>query len=335
MVSILVPAHNAARTIEETLDSALAQRWARTEIIVVDDGSRDETAAVVRRVGGRRVKLVLQAKQGAAAARNTAYSVCRGEFIQWLDADDVLDPDKVSSQVDALRQMPTRRTLASGGWAFFMYRLGSAQFRPTGLWGDLTPVEWLLRKMKDNLHMQTGTWLVTRELTEAAGPWNTNLLVDDDGEYFCRVLLKSDGVKFVPEAKIYYRMSGGSRLSYIGRSDRKLDAQLLSMRMHIAYLRSLEESPRVREACLRYLRTWLPHFYPNRPELVEVLRGMAEELGGKLDAPILPFKYEVLRRLFGWHVAKQAQVTLPPIRWAVARSLDRVMWRMESGWVRP
>ena len=75
--------------------------------------------------------------------------------------------------------------------------------------------------MQLNLYMQTASWLVSRELAEAAGPWDTRLLGDDDGEYFCRVLLASDGVRFVPEAKVYYRTSGTSSLSYIGNSDKK------------------------------------------------------------------------------------------------------------------
>src|SRR4051794_39929023 len=104
--------------------------------------------------------------------------------------------------------------------------------------------------MSLNLHMQTATWLVSRTLTEAAGPWNTKLLGDDDGEYFCRVLLASAGVRSVSDAKVFYRMSGYNRLSYIGRSDRKMAAQFHSMRLHINYLLSLENSERARAACV-------------------------------------------------------------------------------------
>ena len=160
----------------------------------------------------------------------------------------------------------SKRLLLSSAWGRFIYRHYRAEFIPTALWCDLSPVEWLLRKMGDNLFMQTASWLVSRELTEAAGPWDTRLLSDDDGEYFCRVVLASEGVRFVPEAKVYYRGPGvafGS-LSYIGRSDRKLEAFWLSMQLHVGYLRSLEDSERVREACLSYLRTSLIHFYPER-----------------------------------------------------------------------
>ena len=72
--------------------------------------------------------------------------------------------------------------MLSGAWGHFWYRHAHANFVPTLLWCDLSPVEFLLRKLGQNLSMQTATWLVSRQLTEAAGPWNESLSVDDDGE---------------------------------------------------------------------------------------------------------------------------------------------------------
>src|SRR5271155_2655178 len=95
----------------------------------------------------------------------------------------------------------------------------------TPLWHDLSPVEWISRKMGECLHMQTSTWLTSRELAEAAGPWDARLVSDDDGEYFCRVLMASKGTRFVPEAKVFYRnTASANRVSYIGMSERKKDA---------------------------------------------------------------------------------------------------------------
>src|SRR5580765_3587457 len=213
LVSILMPAYNAEEWISESIESALAQTWDNTEIIVVDDGSSDGTLAVAQRYASPNVTVTTQPNQGAAATRNKAFSLCKGEYIQWLDADDILAPDKVARQLDALAQHPSQRTLLSSSWARFMFRHQHARFTPTALWADLTPTEWLIRKMEENVYMQTATWLVSRELAEAAGPWNTQQLGDDDGEYFCRVLLASDGVKFVPESKVFYRASGVGALS--------------------------------------------------------------------------------------------------------------------------
>src|SRR5690348_9319653 len=154
LVSILIPAYKATESLPETLDSALAQTWPNKEIIVVDDGSPDGTLAVARRYESSIVKVVSQPNQGAAAARNTAFANSRGDYIQWLDADDLLGPDKISSQMAALTDR-SNRVVASGGWAYFMYRSRRADFVPTMLWCDLEPLEWMLRKMEGNLHMQT------------------------------------------------------------------------------------------------------------------------------------------------------------------------------------
>ncbi len=202
LVSILIPAYNSEQWIANSLESALRQTWPNKEIIVVDDGSSDKTLDVAKRYESKTLLVVTQHNQGAAAARNKALSLSNGDYIQWLDADDLLAPDKVASQVARLSQCSTL-TVASGPWAYFLYRHRQAKFCPTSLWEDLAPLEWLLRKMEQGLHMQTATWLVSREVSEVAGPWNSQLLGDDDGEYFCRVLLKSVGVKFVPEAKVY------------------------------------------------------------------------------------------------------------------------------------
>jgi len=330
LVSILIPAYNAERWIADTLRSALGQTWRRTEILLLDDGSSDRTLAVADTFGSKRVRVATQPNQGAAATRNTLFSLCQGDFVQWLDADDLLAPDKIARQVGAAARSGDARTLLSGTWGRFVYRPGRARFLPTPLWSDLSPVEWLIRKMGQNRHMQTATWLVSRQLTEAAGPWNPRLLVDDDGEYFCRVLLESAGVQFVPEAAVFYRASGPASLSYVGRSHRKLDAQFHSMRLHIGYLRSLEDSERTRAACIRYLQDWLGAFHPERPDIVGEVTRLARELGGRVTAPPFSWKYAWIDALAGPGLAKRAQVFARRTKAAAVRSLDRTLWRLEN-----
>ena len=329
-VSILIPAYNAEEWIADTIRSAVAQTWPQKEIIVVDDGSTDQTLAVAQKFESDCVKVFTQKNQGAAAARNKAFSLSQGDYIQWLDADDLLAPDKIASQMALFKASPNKSVLLSGSWGQFLYRHNRTKFCPSALWCDLPPVEWLVRKMGQNLYMQTGSWLVSRELTEAAGPWDTTLLGDDDGEYFCRVLLASTGVRFVPEAKVYYRASGSSSLSYIGRSDRKRDAQWRSMQLHIGYLRSLEDSDRTRAACVRYLQNWLIYFYPERLDLVRQAEQLALELKGQLVLPNLSWKYSWVAETFGWRLAKHAQRSLPNLRWSCQRFWDRTLQRIES-----
>jgi glycosyltransferase involved in cell wall biosynthesis len=327
LVSILIPAYNAQEFLSDTVRSALAQSWSRKEIIILDDGSRDETFAVARQFEAPNVKVLTQKNRGAAATRNAAYAMAQGDFIQWLDADDLLSPDKIACQMRAAERWGDK-TLYSSAWAFFMYRPQKARFTPTALWADMSPLEWMTRKMEQNLHMQTATWLVSRHLTEAVGPWNTQLLGDDDGEYFARVLMASESVKFLSEGKVYYRVTPSGRLSYIGNSDAKMEAQLASMELNIQYLRSLDDSSRVRAACRTYLCNWLIHFYPERPDLVERARQLAQSLGGDLPLPQLSWKYKWIQKTFGWSATKRSQRYYNQMKTRAMRNWDKALFRL-------
>jgi glycosyltransferase involved in cell wall biosynthesis len=330
LVSILIPAFNAEQWITEALQSAISQTWPRKEVIVVDDGSSDRTVATALAFEPAGVRVVSQTRQGASVARNKAFSLSQGDYIQWLDADDILAPDKISKQIQIAAHCCSRRTLISSAWGEFIFRQQRAEFVPTALWRDLTPTEWLLIKLGQHVYMQTATWLVSRELTEVAGPWDTNLSYDDDGEYFARVLLHSDGVRFVPEARVYQRVRGFASLSHLGRSDKKIESMFRAMELHVAYLRSLEDSPRVRSACVRYLQTYLVDFYPEKHHIIDRAKQLATELGGQLETPRLPWKYSWIQRVFGWGIAKSVQSLLRRIKWLAVMFWDKALYSVET-----
>src|SRR6266700_5168254 len=329
LVSILIAAYNAENTIAQTLESAIDQTWQRKEIIVVDDGSTDRTAEVVRQF--KDVMLVSTTNQGMSAAINHGLPLTQGDYIQYLDADDILLPDKIEMQLAALRGSDSRRILLSSPWAPFYHRTRPGRFVRNSLCQDLFPVEWLLRKMREGIHMQNATWLVSRELAKTAGPWDTRLHFDQDGEYFCRVLLASEGTRFVPRTGVYYRMSGMNRVSFIGNSDKKKDSLLLSMKLHIQYLRSLEDSERIRKACLAYIQLWYRNFYPERPDLVQEAQQLAAMLGGRLEIPTLSWKYQWIQNLFGFGVAKRVRHRWNQYKSSVMRSWDKALFRLEGG----
>jgi GT2 family glycosyltransferase len=330
LVSILISAYNAEGLIGYTLESAVAQTWPRKEIIVVDDGSTDRTGEVARRFASQGVTVLSTENRGLCAGQNYAFEHCQGDYIQYLDADDLLAPDKLERQLAALRESDNRRILLSSPWAPFYYRIRRAQFVHNSLWEDLTPAEWMLRKLRDNIHMQNATWLVSRELAEAAGPWDEHLHYDQDGEFFARVLMASERTRFVPETGIFYRATSSNRVSYIGNSDKKKDSLLVSMKLQIQYLRSLEESERVRQACLTYLQNWYHNFYPERPELVVEMQSLASQLGGHLEEPRLRWKYSWMKPLFGWKAAKWVQNSLPLLKVSCIRKCDKAMHSLES-----
>jgi glycosyltransferase involved in cell wall biosynthesis len=329
LISILIPAFNAEHWIAETLRSALGQTWQRKEIIVVDDGSTDQTLAIAQRFASQALTVIAQPNQGAAAARNKAFSLSKGDYVQWLDADDLLAPDKVALQMEVLAGCETKRTLLSSAWGHFFNRCETTKFSPTSLWIDLSPIDWLLRNLGEGVFMQTASWLASRELSEAAGPWDPRLLGDDDGEYFSRVVAICDGIRFVPQSKMFYRRVVSNRLSHVGLSDKKLEAHFLAMQLQIRNIRSLEDSTRVRSACLKFLQRYMIYFYPQRPDIVEKLEQCASDLGGHLEIPRLPWKYACIQKLFGWRSAKQVQTVYSECKLSLLSSWDAALSRLK------
>jgi glycosyltransferase involved in cell wall biosynthesis len=326
LVSILIPAHNAEPWLEQAIRSALAQTWPRTEIIIVDDGSTDRTHAVGQRFASARVQVRTQANQGASAARNHALQLAQGDFIQWLEADDLLAPEKIAAQ---LASAGDGKTLLSSAWGKFYFRPQRAVFRPDGLWENLSPIEWLTRKFESNAWMAINAWLVPRALVTAAGAWDVSVSMDDDGEYFSRVIAAANSVVFVPSAKALVRRANPGSLSGDFASAAKLESQLRATRLQITRLRQLTDSPRVRAAALAALQRWQIYFYPEHPELVAESRRLAAELGGELAEPQLNWKYAPLQKFFGWPFAKRASRALPRARaWGV-RTWDFCLARFD------
>lgn len=324
LVSILIPAYNKERWIQETMLSAINQTWPNKEIIVVDDGSSDNTYKVAKALESKTVKVVTQPNAGACGARNNAFKLAQGDYIQWLDADDLLDPDKISSQLRIHNEGRDSRTLLTCAWSTFYYRSCKARFIPNSLWADLGPADWIVTKFKDNVWMNPTVWLVSRRLTELAGPWDgrLNLSGDDDGEYICRVVAASENVKFVPDARCYYRVGNVGSLNWnMGKSDKSLESLLLSLSLSIRHLRSLENSERTRIASLKHLETWFPLFYPEKQDLLARMQGLASDLGGRLCPPRVSWKYYPVEKLIGSERTKRVRSN-----WRESKEL------MKSGW---
>ncbi|NMC34771.1 MAG: glycosyltransferase [Veillonellaceae bacterium] len=306
LVSILIPAYNAERWLRSAIVSALNQTWPRREVIVVDDGSTDNTVAVAQAYESSGVKVVSQRHSGASAARNRALALSQGDYVQWLDADDVLAPDKIERQLTCPEIREDPWTLGSSAWGFFYRDPSQTILNPTELWSSLAPGEWLYRKCDRNVWMAVETWLVSKQLCDAAGIWNEELLRDNDGEYFCRILRKAKKVHFVPESLVCVRRGVATSISNSSTlSRRKLESIMKSLHCHIDCLLALENSERTKAAGVKMLQRHLIYFYPEHPDLVDEAKRAAASLGGRLIDPELGSYYRVVKKLAGFKVAKR------------------------------
>lgn len=207
-VSILIPSYNAEAWIAEAVESCLAQTWSETEIWVIDDGSSDRTVEILQEFGDR-IQLRARENRGGNPTRNELVSVATGEWVQFLDADDCLLPDKIEVQLRALEQ-------AGGGDVVY----GPLIIEDHSV-GEVKRWEWRPHRTDGahdpwayHLHWdltQTGGALFRREMLEQVGGWNDAQPCCQDNELFYRLL--QAGAKFVHcdhAGAIYRRFSNTS-----------------------------------------------------------------------------------------------------------------------------
>jgi glycosyltransferase involved in cell wall biosynthesis len=285
------------------VESCLAQTWAAREIIVVNDGSSDDSLAVARRFEPRGVRVVDQPNRGASAARNAGLRAAGGDFIQFLDADDILAPDKVARQIAFCAGNPSVQ-LVSGEWGRFDADPAAADFTPQPNWRDLSAVEFLQLFFETGAMMHPAAWLARRGLLDSAGPWDEGLSLNDDGEYFARVMLRAGRIHFCGGARSYYRSNLGGSLS--GRKDpRALGSLYRSFELELDYLAAADASPRTR-AALAHGWKWLAfELYPGRPDLADAAERRARALGWSPRPFPAGGRFQLAARFLGWRLAKR------------------------------
>ncbi len=207
-VSVVIPCFNAEATIGEAIDSALGQTWRDIEVIVIDDGSQDGSAAILRGFGAR-IGAEFGPNRGASAARNRGTALTTGAYVQYLDADDLLAPDAVARRVEALDTAGA--DVAYGDWQRFETEADGA--RRLG--------ETVSRRIEDvdpdpEIACATSFWappaalLYARRIVEAIGSWNERLPVIQDARFLFDAARRGARFVHVPGVSALYRHSGTS-----------------------------------------------------------------------------------------------------------------------------
>jgi glycosyltransferase involved in cell wall biosynthesis len=198
LVSVVIPVYNAARYIAEAIESVYAQNYESLEIIIVDDGSTDDTSAIIRSF--KNIRYVWQENQGVASARNTGITESKGELIAFLDADDYWAPGKLNIQVGCLLMHP-----------HLGYTLGRQRnFLERGIDRPF----WLKEEhLREDHAGFLPTMVIRRQLFETVGRFNINFRISEDVEWFSRAMDAGVPMMVVPKVVLYRRIHNAN-LSY-------------------------------------------------------------------------------------------------------------------------
>ncbi|HUR82858.1 MAG TPA: glycosyltransferase family A protein [Thermoanaerobaculia bacterium] len=223
LVSVIIPVHNRAAMLREAVASALAQTHRPIEILIVDDGSTDDTAAAADALAAAHAEVIVihHSNRGPGLSREAGRLRARGAFLQYLDSDDLLLARKFELQLAALRAHPE----CGVAYGRTRYRNPAGE-EITCTWKNPNQVQatmfpsFLLARW-----WETATPLYRRGVTDAAGPW-TELRLEEDWEYDARIASLGTRLAFVDEVVCEHRDHGDNRLS----RGAGLDAQRLRWR---------------------------------------------------------------------------------------------------------
>lgn len=302
LVSVIVSAYNAEVHIAETLESLLSQTYDLIEIIVINDGSTDNTLQVLKSFKDSGIIVLNQNNQGQDAALNNGFKVSRGRYIKFMDSDDLLNVDMIEIQVNTLKDSDDY--VAYGMWArFYQNEPNKADFSPLEYWKDMQPVDFLTARPK-GIMLQCGIMLVPRKLIYKSGLWDERLILFNDTEFFNRVILSSKGVLFSDGAKLFYRSGQPNSIS-VQQSRRFYESTYMATCLIANQLLAVEDSVRVRNLVSNMFFYRLVNMYPRYPDLCYKHEEKIKYYGCFSYEPEGGIPYQLLTRLIGWKLAKR------------------------------
>lgn len=208
-ISVIVPAYNASSTILQTIASVQQQSFSDFELIVINDGSTDKTLELLSTIKDSRLKIFSYENEGLSVARNRGISRATGEFIAFLDADDLWTPDKLQLQLEALQQHPEAGVVYS--WSLFMDEQGEFFHGDEPLFFEGNVYPHLLVK---NFMASGSNPLIRKQAIESVGEFEPSVSGAADWDYWLRLAARWPFV-VVTKPQIYYRQSSSSMSSKV------------------------------------------------------------------------------------------------------------------------
>lgn len=239
-VSIIIPTYNSENTIAETVASVQKQSFTDWELIVIDDGSQDDTVRVVKEIAESRLELFVCENGGVSVARNRGIAKAEGEYIAFLDADDLWDSNKLASQVEALETNPKAHVAYS--WTNYIDEHGKLLFSGPRFSYQGNVLKQLLQK---NFLLNASNILIRRDALKLVQGFDPDLTYAADWDFYIR-LAKNFNFILVPEYQTYYRQSANSMSTKIEEMREQcleaLDLTFQDVRDELKYLKDISHS---------------------------------------------------------------------------------------------
>lgn len=311
LVSVIIPVFNAERYLEKTLDSVFAQTYSNFEVILVDDGSTDTSLAIMEK--GRhdkRLKIYSQKNKGASSARNLGLKKCSGKYIQFLDADDLISKNKLEVQVSELEKQEDHIAVCRTVSFLDDEDFFNKEFPEENqyLFSTSEPQKFVYNLLggSGSINMiQPNAYLTPINIINKVGGWRNYICPDDDGEFFCRVLLASKGIRFTANAINYYRKFKEQTSYSVPKTAFAKRNQLLTIGLKEKYLRQFFDIKDVNKIIVQHYIDFAVFAYPSFNDFSKLALRKAKRTKEPYRLPKLGGKgVEFIKNKLGWKVAR-------------------------------
>lgn len=300
LVTIIIPVYNSAEYIVETVYSVLRQSYEKIELIIIDDNSTDDSLEQIKKIQDSRIRIFQNKSKGACSARNLGIEMAKGDYIQFLDADDLLSPEKIFIQLNTLLECANNNSIASCKWVHFTKNLEDAEHKPLQKVDKSydEPINWLLDSWNGGGMGQTAIWLIPKALIDKVGKWDEELLKNQDGEYMCRILCHSSEIIFSEHATVFYRKPSKGNVSQ--NTTKKGIKSLLDSYKKYEYILKFNTCLQVRKSLSANYCRFIYTYYNSHKELAKEAIKHTEKLGIKVDIPFSNPLFRYLSLFMGY-----------------------------------
>lgn len=258
-VSILMPLFNAEKYLAETLECCLAQTYSNIEIIIVDDGSTDGSLSIAQKYEKKdsRIHVYSQPNKGGCRARNVAFEKSSGDYIKYLDADDLMSHNLIELQVTLLEKENDRYAVCTCGWeeVYDFNTIPNTQrniYKNYDYGLDLIEDAW-----NNNEWFVVSCYLTSRNLIQEVGKWDEGLLKNQDTEFFHRVLTKTHKIIYESQSKFFYRRGHTSVSTIDSFNIHRIQSMFEARKKSIELVISIKNTPYIRKGAAKFYSSML------------------------------------------------------------------------------
>ncbi len=307
LVSIIVTVFNSENYIANAIESIINQTYKNIELVIVDDGSTDNSSFIINSFKDKRIKYYYQENLGQCTASNKGFHKSTGVLIKFFDADDLLAPETIEAQVKAIEPFSFSKICFTNLAYFSDSAPNKLRYYNDTLKEDCSPIDFLTFNHKPRM-LNNGLWLIPRQLLLKRGLWNEALTLINDTEFFTRLITPEDKLVYTSNGFLLYRTNfkSGSLSQSISR--RAIRSAIISTDLAASYMLSTESSSRVFSTIVlsyQMVREWA---YPQYPDLTKIIEKRLMMYPKNYIIPTPSGRlYNLFLKLFGWKTSKIIQ----------------------------